>query len=186
MKRQVILFIAQSLDGYIAKPDFSVDFLMTGDPIEPDHEYDKLMAQVDTVIMGKTTYDQLVTELSPTHYPYANQESYVLTSHPEDVEATGNRHFMNTDPVALVQQLKSQPGRSIWIVGGSSLITPLVNAGLIDRYQIAVVPVILGDGIPLFSLGIQPTTLNLVDAFKINEIAYLTYQKKGVESLGRS
>ncbi|WP_125607365.1 dihydrofolate reductase family protein [Lapidilactobacillus bayanensis] len=177
MARQVILFIAQSLDGYIADVNGSVEFLeLNATHDEVDDEYPKLMSHVDTVVMGRTTYDQVVNELSPDHYPYDNQESYILTTHPDQPEIL-HRHFITMDVVKLVQQLKTEPGRDIWIIGGSSLLAPLINANLIDVYQISTVSVILGAGIPLFTGEIKQQLLQLRTATKINNFAYLTYTK---------
>lgn len=76
--RKVVLYIATSLDGYIADKEGKVDWLVpTG--VEEDTSYEDFYAQVDTVIMGRTTYDQVVTELSPTHYPYEDVTSYIMT-----------------------------------------------------------------------------------------------------------
>lgn len=175
--RKVILFIAQSLDGYIAKLDGNIDFLDNPDRDESiDHEYDDLMANVDTVVMGRTTYDQVVNELMPDHYPYEQQQSYILTSHLE--LDSSNRHFRTEPVVDLVEQLRTKPGKGIWIIGGSSLIAPLVNANLIDEYVIAVLPTILGGGIPLFNEQTKERKLELQSAQKINDIAYLKYVKK--------
>lgn len=175
MARKVILFIAQSLDGYIARTDGSIDFLefnRTHDDI--DDAYDQLMARIDTVIMGRTTYDQVVNELSPDVYPYDNQESYILTTH-LDQPAMPKRHFVNMSVVDLVQQLQQQPGKDIWIIGGSSLLAPLINADLIDSYQITIVPVLIGSGIPLFTSAIDQHVFQLESARKVNNFAYLTY-----------
>ncbi|KRM78351.1 dihydrofolate reductase [Lapidilactobacillus dextrinicus DSM 20335] len=175
MARKVILFIAQSLDGYIARTDGSIDFLefnRTHDDV--DDAYDRLMAGVDTVVMGRTTYDQVVNELSPDVYPYVDQESYILTTH-LDQPAIPQRHFVNMSVVDLVQQLKNQPGKDIWIIGGSSLLAPLINADLIDSYQITIVPVLIDSGIPLFTGAIDQHVFQLQSAHKVNNFAYLTY-----------
>lgn len=175
--RKAVLFIAQSLDGYIAKTNGNIDFLENPQRDESiDHEYENLMANVDTVVMGRTTYDQVVNELMPDHYPYEQQQSYILTSHPTPEIA--DRHFVNEPVVELVEKLRREAGEDIWIIGGSSLIAPLVNANLIDSYIIAVLPTILGGGIPLFNEQTQERKLVLKSAKQINDIAYLKYEKK--------
>ena len=175
--RKVILFIAQSLDGYIAKNDGNIDFLENPQRDESiDHEYDRLMENIDTIVMGRRTYDQIVNELMPDHYPYAKQQSYILTSHPEVDQH--NRYFRDESLVDLITKLKGESGKDIWIVGGNSLIAPLVNANLIDSYIIAVLPTILGDGIPLFDEQIMERKLELQSAQQINDIAYLKYKKE--------
>lgn len=177
MARKVILFIAQSLDGYIARKNGSIDFLeFNATTNEVDHEYAKLMEHVDTVVMGRTTYDQVVNELSPASYPYEGQESYILTSQLQS-QSIPHRHFVHEDIVHLVKWLKEEPGNDIWIIGGSSLIPALINADLIDIYQITTVPVILGSGISLFTGETKQRVLQLEAATKINNYAYLTYTR---------
>lgn len=84
MKRKVSLFIAMSLDDYIAKADGSVTWLETDRPqTEVDDSYETFYAQVDTVLLGRKTYEQVITELSPEVYPYEDVESYIFTSAPE-------------------------------------------------------------------------------------------------------
>lgn len=179
MSRKVILFIAQTLDGYIAEENGNIDFLIDNDFTsgdEKDREYTKLTKRIDTVVIGRRTYDQVVNELSPNNYPYSDFENYILTTHPG--KSIDNIHFINEDVVKLVEKLKQQPSkRDILIVGGSRVIAPLVSHNLIDIYQIGIVPIILGKGIPLFASNIAMTTLTLESAKKINSIVYLEYRK---------
>ncbi|MFH5811267.1 dihydrofolate reductase family protein [Companilactobacillus sp. FL22-1] len=179
MARKVILYIAETLDGYIAEKDGTIDFLTNSDFSSgdtADHEYEKLVKHIDTVVMGRHTYSQIVNELSPNDYPYGNFENYILTTHP--TEGIDNIHFIHDDVSDLVEMLKQQPSKKdIWIIGGSSIIAPLVNKDLIDVYEICIVPIVLGSGIPLFSEKTNFKELNLESAKKINGVAYLTYSK---------
>jgi Dihydrofolate reductase len=179
MARKVILFIAETLDGYIAEADGNIDFLIDSDFTSgetTDREYEKMVKHIDTVIMGRKTYDQVANKLSPDNYPYDNYENYVLTTHP--TESIGNIHFVRDDVVDLIKKLKTEPSKKdIWIIGGSSIIAPLVNADLIDSYQIGIIPIVLGKGIPLFSEQTKFKELNLEAVKKVNGIAYLTYSK---------
>ncbi|MGR8823287.1 dihydrofolate reductase family protein [Leuconostoc citreum] len=138
-KRKIILYIAMSLDGYIAKLDGSIDWLEPGsaDLKEDDSTYDDFYKNVDTVILGKKTYDQIVNELAPKNYPYANVDSFVLTTkHETDTEEI---HFTNSSVVAVVNQLVQFNGKNIWVVGGNSVIKPLVEQNLVDEYIIAAI-----------------------------------------------
>lgn len=178
MTRKVILFIAQTLDGYIAKPDGKIDFLLderftSGETA--DREYQKLTKHVDTVVMGRKTYDQVVNELAPNDYPYADFDNYIMTTHP--TTSADNIHFVDGDVVQLIRDLRNQSGKDIWIIGGSSVIAPLVNSDLIDTYEIGVIPIVLGKGIPLFTDEVELKELDLKSAKKINGIAYLEYSK---------
>jgi len=179
MARKVILFIAETLDGYIAEASGNIDFLINGDFTTGetiDHEYEKLEKSIDTVVMGRKTYNQVANELSPDRYMYDEFENYILTTHP--TESLANIHFIRDNVVDLVEMLKGQPSKKdIWIIGGSSIIAPLVNKDLIDIYQIGIIPVVLGKGIPLFSDKTNFKEFNLESAKKVNGIAYLTYGK---------
>ncbi len=177
MARKVILFITQTLDGYIANEKGKINFLWndkfaSGNAV--DREYAKLSKRVNTVVMGRHTYNQVVNELSPDTYPYADYENYVMTTHPLPDE--DNIHFINGDVAQLVKDLKSKSSRGdIWVIGGSNVIAPLVNADLIDIYHIGIVPIVLGKGIPLFSERVSPKELTLDSVKKIDEIVYLEY-----------
>lgn len=179
MTRKVILFIAETLDGYIAEENGNIDYLIDNDFTSGetnDREYEKLVKHVDTVVMGRKTYNQVANKLSPDSYPYDDFENYIMTRKPND--DVGNIHFVDGDIIDLVKGLKKESSKKdIWIVGGSSIIAPLVNSDLIDIYQIGVVPIVLGSGIPLFSDKTKFKELNLEAAKKINGIAYLEYSK---------
>ena len=177
MARKVILFITQTLDGYIANEKGKINFLWndkfaSGNAV--DREYAKLSKRVNTVVMGRHTYNQVVNELSPTTYPYADYENYVMTTH--SLPDEDNIHFINGDVAKLVKDLKSKSSRGdIWVIGGSNVIAPLVNADLIDIYHIGIVPIVLGKGIPLFSERVSPKELTLDSVKKVDEIVYLEY-----------
>ncbi|GEO46961.1 dihydrofolate reductase family protein [Companilactobacillus kimchii] len=179
MTRKVILFIAETLDGYIAEENGNIDYLIDNDFTsgeDNDREYEKLVKHVDSVVMGRKTYDQVANKLSPDSYPYDDFDNYIMTRQP--IDDVGNLHFVDGDIVDLVKGLKNRSSnKDIWIIGGSSIIAPLVNSDLIDVYQIGIVPIILGKGIPLFSDKTKFKELNLISAKKVNGIAYLEYSK---------
>lgn len=176
MQREVILYIAASLDGYIAKTDGTIDFLGGGiELVEEDTSYQELMEKIDTVIMGRTTYDQVVNDLAPDNYPYEEQMSYIITTHLE--KNTEKRIYTNQSPVELVEKLKSETGGAIWVIGGSSVITPLVEANVIDTYIITTIPTILGKGIPLFREFNGPVNVKVDDMYIKNGMVYTTYKK---------
>lgn len=127
MAREVILFIAASIDGFIADKAGGVAWLeenIRGD--EEDRSYDEMYEKIDTVVMGRTTYDQVTQELSPDVYFYEDKHSYIITSHPEP--STASRTFTKEDPVTLIRRLKEEDGAGIWIVGGPKVVQPLLAA----------------------------------------------------------
>lgn len=132
--RKVKLYIATSVDGYIAKEDGGIEWLEDVEMIEADTSYEQFYDSVDTLIMGRTTYDQVTTELSPEVYPYEDVTSYIMTS--READERKNCHFVAGSVIELVKKLKAEAGSTIWIVGGNGVIQPLVEANLIDEYQI--------------------------------------------------
>lgn len=175
--RKVILYIAVSLDGYIADKNGSVDWLAGQDEETEDRDsYSEFIKDIDTVVMGWNTYAQVRKELSPERWPYENLISYVITHRSED--PTEKIKFVREDPCELVSHLKKSPGKSIWICGGSGIIQPLLQRNLIDEYHISVVPAILGDGIPLFEKSVGKIQLRLKYTETYNGITELVYTRR--------
>ena len=128
--RKVVLFIAMSLDGYIADEHGRVDWLNGQDmSVENMDTYSAFVRDVDTVIMGWDTYHQIVTELSPEEWIYADLTSYVITH--RKLSSEKGIFFTGKEPSALVRELKSKEGKSIWICGGASIVQQLVQNDLI-------------------------------------------------------
>lgn len=176
MTRKVILYIATSLDGFIADSKGGIDWLHANAiEKETDTSYEDFYSNVDTVIMGRTTYDQVTEVLSPNEYPYADSQSYVLTS--RQTESTETITFTDKPIVDIVTNLKKQPGKDIFIVGGASIIKPLVDENLFDEYQLAIIPTLLSEGIPLFSDIKGNLKLTATQAKVVNNIVYHTYVK---------
>lgn len=147
--RKISLFIAMSLDGYIADNKGSVHWLEgESDENESIDAYSEFVKDIDTILMGWNTYHQIVTELSPNAWIYSDFTTYVVTHN--DHASSENIRFVNTDPVDLIKELKEEKGKDIWICGGAAIVQQLVNADLIDCYYITVIPTILGSGIRLF------------------------------------
>lgn len=176
--KKVILYIAVSLDGYIADPNGSVDWIKgQDDSVEPEDTFTPFFDSVDTVIMGKRTYDQIVTELSPDQWPYVGVSTFVIT-HDDKSNDTEHIRFRNTSVSRLVYDLKESPGKDIWICGGAQIANQLIEKDLIDTYHIAVIPVILGGGIKLFDTKDHKIDLTLACTKEYNGIIELTYHRK--------
>jgi dihydrofolate reductase len=142
--RKIILFIASSLDGYIARRDHSIDWLFTSG----DYGYKKFYDSIDTVIVGRKTYD-VVRGFEKE--PFKGKKIFVFSR--------SNPNF-SKDPVKTVRRLKKEKGRNIWLVGGGKMISVLMNAGLVDEIINSVHPIVLGSGIPLFP-GVKETNMKL-------------------------
>lgn len=175
--RQVHLFIAMSLDGCIADSRGSVDWLHGYDDGAKEADpYSDFIREIDTVLMGRNTWHQIVTELSPTEWPYPDLTTYVITHHPS--ASTEQIHFTDTDPAVLLAQLQKEPGKGIWICGGAHLVQQLIRENLIDRYHITVIPTLLGSGIRLFENGNREIPLKLVQTRSYQGMTDLIYVRR--------
>ncbi len=145
-ERKLILYIAVSLDGYIAGPGDDLSFLSMVEQEGEDYGYMDFMSTVDTVIMGRRTYNWVMTKVSV--FPYTDLETYIITHSLQPAE--GSRNYYNGSPGMLVRELKTKPGKNIFVVGGAEIVHQLLLDKLIDEFYIAVIPVFLGDGIKLF------------------------------------
>lgn len=169
--RPVVLYVATSLDGYIARETGGVDWLFT----DQDYGYRAFMAGVDTVLMGRKTYDLVLTF---GEYPYKSVESVVFTRTPREPEG-GVRFF--SGPIApFVAELKAGPGRTIWLVGGGEIVAECLRHDLIDEYVVSIHPILLGRGIPLFPLGYPERVLKFqrVETFS-SGLVQLFYTRAG-------
>lgn len=174
--KNTVLFIAMSLDGYIAGKDGSLDWLHGQKPGEDDMvSYYEFSKSIDTVIMGWNTYRQLTEELSPGHWMYPNLKSYVLTHREAPARENKSICFVNEDVCGLVNALRREDGKAIWICGGAGVIQPLLREGAIDRLHISVIPTILGGGIRLFEENDKRLDLELVGTKSYNGITDLIY-----------
>lgn len=172
--RKTVLFIAMSLDGYIADSCGDVSWLHGQGTEEALDTYATFVKDVDTVLMGWNTYHQIVTELSPEEWVYGDLMSYVFTHNKCD--SMEQIRFTDAEPADMVRTLKQQRGKDIWICGGANLIGQLMGENLIDRYYISVIPVLLGSGIRLFGAFPQSQELRLVKTQSYDGIVELIYE----------
>ena len=174
MKRNIVLYIAVSLDGYIARESGDVDWLVGYEEIsENDNGYEKFYETIDTVIMGKTTYNQVVNELSKDIWVYKGKKCYVATS--DKYSKDENVEFILSDIVEFTKNLKHKKGKDIWLVGGAKLVDDFIKNNLIDKYIISIIPRILGSGISLFLDKNPEIKLKLIGEKVFNGIVAVSY-----------
>lgn len=174
MSRKVILYVAVSLDGYIADHEGKVDRLVGKDSeYNGDYGYGEFISHVDTVVMGMHTYQQIMTELSPDEWPYPNLKSYIFT-HQEMNDRRGIA-FIQRKPEKFLLELKNKPGKDIWICGGSNLANQLMDAGMIDEYHLHIMPVVLGGGVPLFNKPHPGLQLCIESIKEVNGVINVVY-----------
>ena len=160
--RKISLFIATSLDGYIAKPDNDLSFLRLIEKEGEDYGYAEFTNTIDTLIVGRRTYDYVLEEIGPSHYDNGQRDVYVITR--TERPQVGKTIFYTGDITELVKRLKSEKGKNIYCDGGAEIINELLKHDLIDEFIISVIPVLLGDGIKLFKDGRPEQRLEFITA----------------------
>lgn len=144
----IVGYMAASLDGYIADRDGGIGWLAPFDDV--DAGYAAFIAGIETVVMGRASYDHVIDigRASGTGWFYPAQRSLIVTSRPLDDAPPGVEPW-HEDISALIAHLRAQPGNS-WIVGGAELQDAFIAADALDRLDLFVIPVLLGDGLAMF------------------------------------
>ena len=141
------VFMGVSVDGFIAQDNDVLDFLSTVERPGEDYGYAAFVAGIDTLIMGRRTYDKVLSFGIP--FPHKERKCYVVsrTREGEDENVT----YYGGDLGALIRDLKAQDGKGIYVDGGSELVGELLKQDLIDRLVLSLIPTLVGSGVPLFS-----------------------------------
>ena len=146
-ERKLILYIAASIDGYIAAPDGEISFLGTVQQPGEDYGYKVFNEQTDTVIMGRKTFDKIMSFGIP--FPHRDKKKvYIITR--SGMQDYDNITFFGGSLLTLIKNLKSQPGKHIYCDGGGMLVKSLLEYDLFDEIILSVIPVMLGAGVRLF------------------------------------
>jgi len=167
-EREVVLSIAVSLDGYIARPD----------GLWMDREIDMraFLRSIDVIVAGRKTLDGASGQ-GGGDKSMAQVTCYVFSRTKEPGKRNGVE-YVNRAPSELVRQLKKRPGRNIWLMGGGELTREFLNEDLLDRMELAIMPVLLGKGIPLFPEGSPQRNFQLVNQRSYSSgIVLLSYRR---------
>ena len=167
--RRVRYRVAASLDGYIAGPTGEIDWIIH----DPSIDFASVYSGFDTVLLGRRTYE-LTRQPGAPPWPIG-WRLYVFsrTLDPSEHPAVT---IVSTDVGSAVTALRDQPGRDIWLFGGGSLFASLLAVGLVDQVEVAVMPVMLGHGVPLLGSGAPRTRLALTRSERSNSgIVNLVY-----------
>lgn len=165
--RKIILYIASSLDGYIARTNGDIDWL----PQSDISGYDEFYKTIDTVIMGKATYDQVLTF---GEYPYKDKKSYVFTRNSNSVKDENVEFISDVD--IFVKDILPKLQGNIWLIGGGQIISSFVNQRIVDEIILSIVPIVLGEGIPLFQNIQKERKLELIKTTNYDKLAELHYR----------
>ena len=168
--------IAASLDGKIARPDGSVDDWLTAEYPAEQFSFDAFFASVDAILMGRGTYEA-VLRFGGGDWPYPGKSTIVMTTRPLPDPPPGVE-VRSGDIAAVAAELESRGYRRVWIEGGGQLIRTMIDIGKLDVLELAVIPIILGDGIPLFPQGTGRLHLRLVKCeAKASGALHLVYER---------
>ena len=147
--RRVCYQVASSLDGFIAAEDGSYDWI----PMDPDIDFPAMFARFETLVMGRLTYEVMLAYEGGVNESGVYGKPTIVFSRTLKPADHPNVRVTSDDPAAVVADLKQQPGGDIWIFGGGNLFRQLADANLVDSVEVAIVPVLLGSGIPLLPKG---------------------------------
>ncbi len=174
---KTILYIAMSLDGYIATNSDDVSWL-SGDGSEKENmgSYDEFIESVSDIIMGYQTYNIIDTKLSPNEWVYKGKNCYVLTN--KTLQSNEKATFTNKDIKELINSIKENSTKNIWICGGGNIASQFIEKDLIDEYYITIIPTILGSGVKLFNHITNEKKLKLQKINRYNGIVDLVYTKR--------
>src|SRR6202040_2972001 len=167
-KRKIIVYIATSADGFIARSDGSVDWL--DDPrLKGHHGMDAFYQSIDTILWGRKTCD-VALDFQKKGVPGSafdtRVKNYVFRRRPVQSVAPEGVEFVNEPIKAFTNRLRKQKGKNIWMMGGAGIIASFLDEGEIDEFMISVIPIFIGEGIPLIAPGRRTIPLKLISSTK--------------------
>ena len=148
-RRRVIVHIAASADGYIAGPDGNLEWLTSRPAPEGFYGMGAFMKSIDTTLLGRKTYE--VSRRLGAAFDSKKGRTFVFSRQAPPADAPAGVEFVNGAIGPILNRLREQPGKDIWLMGGGDLIATFLDEHAIDEFVISVVPVFIGDGIPLIA-----------------------------------
>ena len=170
-RRKIIVYIATSADGYIARPDGDVEWLNRR-PSTVDYGMRTFYAQIDTILWGRKTYDWLLNyhkQKGRTKGLFDTTLANYVFSRKRRQTAAPGVEFVSEPVKAFAKRLRATPGKQIWMMGGGALIASFLDAGEIDEFDIHVMPVFIGEGIPLVAPRHRDVPLRLLSSRKYQD-----------------
>jgi dihydrofolate reductase len=177
--RKVVYSLTNSLDNFIARTDGSADWILMGD--EMMNEFPKMFARFDTILIGRKTYDftlQHAHEVSQEISGFMGMKTYVFSRTLKENPGEGVK-LVSDNAGEFVRSLKNESGKDIWLMGGGILAASLLKERLVDEIGVAIQPILLGSGIPLFpDIGMQVDLQMLECKTYKNGIVGINYRVK--------
>ena len=155
--RKIIVHIAASADGYIARLDDDLEWLTSRPAPEGFYGMNVFMKSIDTTLLGRKTYEMSLR----LGAKFDSGRTIVFSRHTPPADAPSGVEFVSGAIGPFVSRLREQPGKDIWLMGGGELIASFLDEHAIDEFVISVVPVFIGDGIPLIARRHREVLLNL-------------------------
>ena len=159
--RKIVVYAGTSADGFIARPDGDIEWLTSRPKLEGFYDIGKFTASIDTKILGRKTYQKslaLGAKFDGTNKTYVFSAQAAANARSAGVE------FISEPIASFAERLRAGDGKDIWMMGGGGIIGSFLDAGAIDRFIINVVPVLIGDGIPLIARRHRHVPLKLLSA----------------------
>jgi dihydrofolate reductase len=156
--RRIIVYAGTSADGFIARPDGNIDWLTSRAAPKGFYDIEKFTASIDTKILGRKTYEKSLVLGAKFD---GKTKTYVFSTRPETAAHPSGVEFISEPIPSFVRRLRAGEGKDVWMMGGGGIIASFLDAGAIDQIIINVVPVLIGDGIPLIAPRHRHVPLNL-------------------------
>ena len=181
-RRNVIVHIATSADGYIARPDGDIEWLTSRPAPKGFYGMDAFMKSIDTTVLGRKTYE---VSLEMGAKFDARSRTFVFSRQAPTSNAPKGVEFVSEPIGPFIDRLREQPGKDIWLMGGGDIIASFLDEHAIDEFVVSVVPVFIGDGIPLIARRHRLTPLALLSTERFEDgLVQLRYAVKDVNTRG--
>jgi dihydrofolate reductase len=175
----VSLYIAGTLDGYIARANGAIDWLANIDENDTDYGYADFYNSIDALLMGSATFEMIQ---SFGAWPYGDKPTFVFTRRSLSTDL-GNVYFVSGDPYQVIVSPECSSFQRLWLVGGSALIGSCMKKGIVNEYILTILPVLLGHGLCLFPSPAPEQWLNLVSCMQyergVIQLHYHVQQPEG-------
>jgi dihydrofolate reductase len=174
---KIQLYIAATLDGFIAREDGNLDWLTGYQQDSPnDYGYTEFISGIDTIVMGRKTYEEILK--FGINWLYSDCKTYIVTKNPDFKIQTENTYLLDAINPEIIEEIKNQAEKNIWIAGGGQIIAEFLKYRAFDELILCLVPKLLSKGIPLFTNYYEEMSFKLINLEKYDTgICILSYIK---------